>query len=647
MSESIDQPRPPRPVWPLDGTDLADGAVLDGGALLELLEAAPDGTVLVDAGGLIAFVNRRLEALTGYRRSDLLGQPVEVLVPETARAAHGALGQGYRAAPRARLMGGGAPLEIRLADGSSLAVEISLAPVQIGAHRLTAASVRDVDTQRADDRARRRLLRLLDLGPDMVFVLNAETLRIEYANVGAERLLGYRRDELQDMTLSELSPYLTEPMRTGYGTEWSGGAETRPPAAPVVRRSRDGADIPCDEHGQLVVDPVDGTVRLIIVDRDARDRLAAETIRTSHAELAALAARVTMLVLSDAAPDDVSREIVEGAAALVQAQQADLVLWNDVSGRFELVGASGAPGRSGLGAGVDVDGPVMASWAGAGRTFVLSELPAATGAPAVPIGPAVIAPLRGPGPARGALACFRPVGGPPFTPDEVDLLADLARQVATVLGLGHARASHQQLALLEDRERIARDLHDTVIQDLIGVGMQLDGGLRTTADPARRARDNLLIDELDESIRRLRTIVFDSRRPPSSRTVTDTLRATVAEASRSLGHQPALLFAGPVDALPAAVVDHLIPALREALSNVARHAHASTTTVSVSADGGGVTLMVDDDGGGPGPPDAAGTGTANLSRRATILGGTSRLSARVSGGSRLRWTAAAGPPAFP
>src|SRR5450755_219954 len=138
------------------------GVVVDDFAAWELLEAAPDGLVVCDGAGLMMYANTRLEAMTGYERSELLGRPVEMLVPELSQVPHRSLRLGFAGAPRTRMMGEGALLDIRCRDGSTVPVEISLAPAQVAGVVMTAAGVRDVSAQRAADSGRRRLLTLLD-----------------------------------------------------------------------------------------------------------------------------------------------------------------------------------------------------------------------------------------------------------------------------------------------------------------------------------------------------------------------------------------------------------------------------------------------------------------------------------------------------
>ncbi|MGF1647074.1 MAG: PAS domain-containing protein [Kineosporiaceae bacterium] len=200
------------------------------------------------------------------------------------------------------------------------------------------------------------------------------------------------------------------------------------------------------------------------------------------------------------------------------------------------------------------------------------------------------------------------------------------------------RAARQRLAVLQDRQRIARDLHDTVIQDLIGLGMHLHAEAGHEPDAARRARDSELVDQLDRVVRRLRAEVFQLRDNPPGVSVAESVESLVAEAARVLGHVPALSLTGPVDDLPPALAREVTPVLREALSNVTRHATARVSWVTVAVAGGVLRLEVEDDGRGPPRRGArGGTGLANLRDRAAALGGDAGLEPRPEGGSRLWW----------
>lgn len=200
--------------------------------------------------------------------------------------------------------------------------------------------------------------------------------------------------------------------------------------------------------------------------------------------------------------------------------------------------------------------------------------------------------------------------------------------------------AHEQLALVDDRERIARDLHDTVIQRLFAVGLSLQGAIARTSEAKTAERVEAAINEIDGTIRDIRTSIFSlhARRMPTAGLRDDVL-ATTREAARALGFEPRVVFVGPVDsATPAAVRDQLVPTLREALSNVVKHASATAVTISVGLSADAVSLQVVDDGTGVLADGIhGGRGVGNMTERALVLGGHCELRPGEGGGTLLEW----------
>jgi PAS domain S-box-containing protein len=195
-----------------------------------------------------------------------------------------------------------------------------------------------------------------------------------------------------------------------------------------------------------------------------------------------------------------------------------------------------------------------------------------------------------------------------------------------------------ELTLSEDRERIARDLHDTVIQRLFAIGLSLQGGLTRTEDEATRTRIEGAIDEIDTAIRDLRSAIFSlhTRRAVGTG-VRDEVVALATETARALGFQPAVRFEGLVDAeVTDDVREQLIPSVREALTNVVKHAQATRVSVSLSVTDE-IVLIVTDNGVGMREADSGGRGLGNMAERAEALGGTCTLRAGESGGTVLEW----------
>ncbi len=201
--------------------------------------------------------------------------------------------------------------------------------------------------------------------------------------------------------------------------------------------------------------------------------------------------------------------------------------------------------------------------------------------------------------------------------------------------------AEQVLAVTEDRKRIARDIHDTVIQRLFGEGLNLQAALLSLADPVRtRERLQSTMNGLDETIKDLRMMIFalqddDATAPGGLRRQ---LMRLVNGATESSGLDLRVEFDGPIETILDSIAEQLVPVLREALSNIVRHASARAAHVVIAAGADAVTLTVTDDGVGPPPAiTSGGRGLGNMSARAEGLGGTSAITAQSGGGSVLVW----------
>lgn len=264
----------------------------------------------------------------------------------------------------------------------------------------------------------------------------------------------------------------------------------------------------------------------------------------------------------------------------------------------------------------------------------------------VRIGPAMLVPLLGEGGARGALALGRVVGRAAFGTADADLVAVFANHAALALEVADARAAQQQLTTLADRDRIARDLHDHVIQRLFATGLTLQA---LGADPNREGRAerlNQAITYLDETITEIRTVIYGLRGPVDARgpSFREHLLDLVSELTPLLPTTPKVRLAGPIDSLVTdAVSADALAVLREALTNVARHAHATGVEIdlTVGADDHRMVLDVADDGVGMGDTERR-SGLADLRKRAEVHGGSLTITPAHGGptprGTRLRWS---------
>jgi signal transduction histidine kinase len=265
----------------------------------------------------------------------------------------------------------------------------------------------------------------------------------------------------------------------------------------------------------------------------------------------------------------------------------------------------------------------------------------------VAVGPVMVVPLGGAQRVRGALVIGRLRGRHRFADADLEMATTFANHAALALELADARNDQQRIVLLEDRDRIARDLHDHVIQRLFAIGLSVQSVASALGTDERAIRLGRVVADLDETIRQTRTTIFQLRGPlgPETGTVRARLLAVVAEVSPVLGVEPQVRFSGPIDAVvPEPIVEDLVAVVREALTNVARHARASRVDVDVTATTTELSVEVVDDGVGISDEQRR-SGLANLRQRAEQHGGSLVLAKGDSTperpnqeGTRLRWT---------
>jgi signal transduction histidine kinase len=333
------------------------------------------------------------------------------------------------------------------------------------------------------------------------------------------------------------------------------------------------------------------------------------------------AAEITSVLLGTVRRTEALRLIARRAREVADAELVLVLLLEPDSDRYRIEVVEG--GDSGLA------GQVLPTFDDSYR-LVENLRQAAEWPGPIPDGPALVAPLKSS--PQGVLI----VSGPATT-DDAALLSTFAGQAALALERARAQEERELLAVLEDRERIARDLHDVVIQRLFATGMQLQGAMAPGVKPEVVQRINTAVDDLDATIKDIRRSIFELRAPVDA-TLRTELRDTCDAALDTLGFRPTLETSGPVEsAVPDDIVPELIAVLREALSNVARHARARNVRVSVRIADHQVVLQVEDDGVGTDPGLARG-GLVNMGERASDLGGDFEIGPRADGpGTLLLW----------
>ncbi|MCU0300639.1 MAG: GAF domain-containing protein [Candidatus Nanopelagicales bacterium] len=249
-------------------------------------------------------------------------------------------------------------------------------------------------------------------------------------------------------------------------------------------------------------------------------------------------------------------------------------------------------------------------------------------------------PLRTPDAVLGVLTLV-PFPGSQLTPDQRELATNVAGQAALALMLARGRSEQERLVLLEERDRIARDLHDLVIQRLFATGISLSGAARVPETPDKVVdRLESAVDALDTTVKEIRATIFELHQPVGGADggVRSRVLGEAAASAVVLGHAPATRFSGTVDAsVDDTLAADLLGALREALANVAKHAQADRVEVLVAVEGDRLLLQVTDDG--VGVPDELNrrSGLLNLAERAARYGGTCTIGPAPQGGSVLTW----------
>ncbi|WP_399886606.1 GAF domain-containing sensor histidine kinase [Streptomyces sp. BBFR51] len=359
---------------------------------------------------------------------------------------------------------------------------------------------------------------------------------------------------------------------------------------------------------------------------------------------------VTTALLAGGDIDDALQTVAEQARRLSGAA-AGIVLLPAEGGGLEIVAVDAPHRTNALGRVVAPENGVVAELL-AGRSVFVDDAatdPRLDTALARSYGPIMLLPLCRDGKVLGSLVMPRARGDRPFTRTERALGDQFASQAALALTMADAQRDRERLAVYEDRDRIARDLHDLVIQRLFATGMMLESAQRGSAVPEVRDGVGGAVDELDVTIQEIRSAIFALQQPAEAPAGLRTrVLREITMAAVPLGFTPSHRFVGPVDtAVGDLTGKNLIAALRETLSNAFRHAHASRIEVVVDAtsalpDGRpGVRLTVADDGVGI-PEGGRRSGLHNLERRAESVGGASRLGPGIGadgGGTTVLWEA--------
>jgi signal transduction histidine kinase len=241
----------------------------------------------------------------------------------------------------------------------------------------------------------------------------------------------------------------------------------------------------------------------------------------------------------------------------------------------------------------------------------------------------------------GNLYLTDPLDGEPFSEEDEQLTEAFGRAAGLVIDQELLRSNVRELTLSEERERLARDLHDTVIQRLFGVGLALQTSLHSIVDDNVRERINNVLDELDTTIHEIRTTIFEiDQDRMSGQTLEERVCALSGEIESRLGVLADVKIASGIDRdVGPQCAQHCVQALREILSNVVRHSQATSVDIQIDTNDDLIEVIVRDNGIGFVPNVGSGRGVRNLSSRARELGGNCTIKSKIGGGTTVRWTA--------
>lgn len=614
-----------------------------------VLGVVPDAAIVTDAQGLVVAANPGAEAIFGYPPGALAGVAIDTLVPERFRADHAQQRAAYGSHPAPRPMGTGPELWARRLDGTEFPTDISLAPLGVPERPLTLAVVRDVTGRRADWEAGAWLAAIVSSSEDAIVSMDLGGTLTTW-NPGAERLLGYSTDEICGESVSRLVP---ESLRVDVDEQMARvRAGVHLPTRDTVRLHKDGHEVEVAEALSLIREPSGNATGISAMLRDITARKRAERelrrLLVDGQRRERWLGSISEVRLSMLAGGGLEQWLTLIARRVSELSDADgitvsVVKRNDDT-HLEVIATHGGPVLDLRGQLVSIEGTAAGRVFSTGRTTVTTDPSSVLGVDepdAVPsgLGPLLLAPITTSHGNDGVLGVVRLVGRAGFSPEEIRVVESFGQQAGLAIELDRAQNDREQLAIMGDRERIARDLHDHVVQRLFAVGMALQATSRSIEDPPALERIGESIEELDATIRDVRSTIFSLALRTSDRVGTSTrarLLDVTSMAAQVLGFQPRLQFDGPVDTkVPEELVPDVLAVVREGLSNTARHAKASRVVVRVDVHDD-LTITVTDNGVGMGDTTRS-SGLANLRTRAEERGGSMTVGMADKRGTRLQW----------
>jgi two-component system, NarL family, sensor histidine kinase DevS len=468
--------------------------------------------------------------------------------------------------------------------------------------------------------------------PDAVVVIDAR-YRIVLISPAVTTLFGYEIDELLGQSIDLLVPDSRKELHVDHLRRFFEAPHPREMGVglDLAGRRRDGVELPID----VSLTPVnqDGELYVAAFVRDATERRRALNRVNAVND-------ITKRLLAGAQMQEILSLVAQSARLLCNSDAAWIVMPTTV--KFEIVSVDGEGTDILLGVLLSSDTSRSAEVMRSGQPDVIEDLSTADNVPpgvaALDLGPGLYVPFVADQRRLGTLVLGRVHGQPPFQPLDVAFAEVFAGAAATAIELGTVRSEIDRLSIIAEDERIARDLHDTVIQELFALGMSLQA-LSSSTTGAVGERISAAVESLDDVIRQIRNTIFQlPGRNDSATGLRDDMLRLADRFQHELGVLPRIAFLGPVDiAVPEIVGEHLLQVFGEGLSNVGRHAHASKIEAVVAVEGEWLSFSLIDDGVGVSDGPSAGNGLRNMSTRAENLGGTFTISRREPTGTVVEW----------
>jgi signal transduction histidine kinase len=351
---------------------------------------------------------------------------------------------------------------------------------------------------------------------------------------------------------------------------------------------------------------------------------------------------ITNDILAGVDPDSVLDTIAERARGLATADAATIVRVTSTPGQLVVTAAAGARANDLRGRLVPAAGSISGEVIRTGKTLAIDDVSADPRADQQIVrlghhGPALFVPLRVRGGAAGSLMVANLKGGRRFDKETIRLIETFADQCSVAIEYGRAEGDRQRMGLMEERERIAKELHDGIIQSLFAVGMGLQGTALLATAPETATRIENAVGELDRVILDLRNYIFGLRPGIlADRQLNQALRELGDEVQTRSRIRVDVDVDETLAAHLSARSHEIVQVTREALSNVSRHAKAQHASVRLSREGPKAVLAIEDDGVGFNPrTDSTGDGLRNMRERATALGGPLQVTSSATQGTRV------------